>query len=555
MYYYLLYFIFRKFNYKLGSIVDYGMPEESTETSNFGGRSGRMTMPSKNVIIAVVLSMTMIMAAGCAGWGTNGPTESEEEADGNGEAQADEGSENEDSDTTTDGTSDGEEDERAEAPEDTLSTVEEETGAQDSTESSDTDTQAEGSESKESTDETESTGEEDSQPAESNGADEADEQDDSDDSSESETYTLTVTVESPEGHNVEGADVSVVTYDGGEPVDSAATDENGQATFEVENGDYEVSVGGTQFHQSSDNRLVTVNGEDTAFDVNMQNPDGMYDYSMTVQVVDEDGNPVANELVRIGTPGEKLEKHITDENGEVTISFGNSAEDDAVMQTIEVRDEEYSASITLGEQTEQIVVSDDSERETHELTVHAGERAPVENVDVTIERWDGSTTTKTTGENGQVTFTVYPGEYTVTGSDERGEEQTVAVSVPDQQDVLLDQMGTPVPEQVTTTLDVVDQDGEPVEGVTVEAMTSIPPTYADVYIQSEPTDENGQATVEAHAGQTYSIDRVVDSAGNSYSVQRVGDGQTLHIEEDGTADTIVVERSENDTQQPLVVAA
>lgn len=529
------------------------MPEDSTETPNFGGRTERMTMPSKNVIIAVILSMTMVTAAGCAGWGTDGPTESEEETDGNGEAQADEGSENEDSGTTTNGTGDEEKDEGADASEDTVSTSENETGAQDSPGSSETDTQSNESDSEESSDGTESTGEGDSQPAESNDTDEANEQDDSDDVSESETHTLTVTVESPEGQAVEGATVSIVTYDGGESVDSATTDENGQATFEVENGEYEVSVSGTQFHQSSDNRLVTVSGEDTAFEVNMQNPGGMYDYSMTVQVVDTDGNPITNELVRIGTPGEGLEKHITDDNGEVTISFGNSSEDDAVMQIIEVRGEEYPVSVTRGEQTEQITVSDDSERETHELTVHAGEQAPVENVDVTIERWDGVTTTKTTGENGQVTFTVYPGEYTVTGIDERGEEQTVAVSVPDQQNVLLDQMGTPAPEQVTATLEVVDQDGEPVEGVTVEAMTSIPPTYADVYIQSEPTDANGQVTVEAHAGQTYSIDRIVDSAGNSYSVQQVGDGQMLHIDEDGTTDTIVVERPENNAQQSLAV--
>lgn len=530
------------------------MPEESTETPNVGGRVERMTMPSKNVIIAVILSMTMVTAAGCAGWGADGPTESEEETDGNGEAQADEGSENEDSGTTTDGTVDEEKDERADAPEDALSTSENEIGAQDSTESSDTDTQSDGSDSEESSDETESTGEGDSQPAESNDTDEADERDDSDDFSESETHTLTVTVESPEGHDIEGATVSVVTYDGGESVDSVTTDENGQATFEVENGDYEVSVDGTQLHQSFENRLVTVSGEDTAFEVNMQNPGRMYDYSMTVQVVDEDGNPIANELVRIGTPGEELEKHITDDTGEVTISFGNSAEDDAIMQIIEIRGEEYPVSVTLGEQTEQIIVSDDSERETHELTVHAGEQAPVENVDVTSERWDGVTTTKTTSENGQVTFTVYPGEYTVTGIDERGEEQTVAVFVPDQQNVLLGQMGTPAPEQVTATLEVVDQDREPVEGVTVEAITSIPPTYADVYIQSEPTDENGHVTVEAHADQTYSIDRVVDSAGNSYSVQQVGDGQMLHIDEDSTADTIVVERSENNAQQSLAVA-
>lgn len=579
-------------------------------------------MASKSVIIAVLLSMAMVTAAGCAGWGTDGPTDPEEETDSNGEAQADEESENEASDRAENG--------GTETSDDTSSTSDSDTGVQDSSESSDTtsDTsQSNGSGSDESTDETGATGNGDSQtdadssaddsddtgdapapsdsdefdsdgsdsPNESDGegsSDENDSQNDSDetdsndldssdDSNESdngddtddstgnetgdsdnetddeeETHTLTVQVYNSEGEPVEGADVSLVMYDPGEPVDEGVTDSSGEAQFTVPNGSYEVTVSGVEDAQSTLDMGTSVQGEDTTHTVNLYDPDDdMHLYSATIQVVDEDGNPIPNELVEVGPVDTELQRLITDENGEVTVEFGNSSLDDAVMYEAVVRGESHSFSVERGVQHEQIVVSDDSERQTHELTVNAGERVGIEGVDVTIERWDGQTTTKTTGEDGQVTFDVYPGEYTITGVDPRGEEQSVDVTVPDQQEVLLDEMAYPAPDEVETTLTVVDQNGDPVEGVTVEAMTSIPPHYADVYIQSEPTNENGEVVVEAHAGQNYSIDRIEDTDGNSYQVVSVGDGMTLHVNEDGESDEIVVERPAEATQQSFTATA
>lgn len=619
----------------------------------------------------------MVMTAGCAGWGTDGPTDPEEETDSNGEAQAEEDS-------------DGAEDKGTETPDDTASTSEGDTEAQDSSKSSDatSDTsQSDGSSSDKSTDETGATGNGDSQtdtdgseddsndregadesdsdssdsPEESDGegsSEEDDSQDDSngtdesndDETDDEETHTLTVQVHDPEGESVEGADVSIVTYDGGESVDTGTTDENGEFQVEVPNGDYEVSVTGTEYAQSSANRLIAVQDGDTTFNVHLYNPDvpgsephtltvnvispegnpvedapvsvvsqdgdftasqgttdekgqvmmevpegqyeivvdtsdmqfvddetheiemdvaaqeytvqlspppsEMYDYSATVQVVDEDGNPISNELVTVtprGSPGS--EQYITDENGEFTIPGGSSAEGDAIDHEVEVRGEIHNVHLVMGSQHEQITVSSDADRETHELTVNAGERVGVEGVDVTIERWDGQTTTKTTGEDGQVTFDVYPGEYTVTGVDDRGEEQSVDVTVPHQQEILLDDVAYPAPDEVETTLRVIDQNGDPVEGVTVEAITSIPPHYADVYIQSEPTDENGEVVVEAHAGQNYSIDRIEDADGTSYQVVSVGDGMTLEIDEDGESDEIVIERPTEDAQASYAIAA
>lgn len=41
----------------------------------------------KNSVIATTFAIIMLISAGCAGWGDDGPTEPEEETDGNGEAQ------------------------------------------------------------------------------------------------------------------------------------------------------------------------------------------------------------------------------------------------------------------------------------------------------------------------------------------------------------------------------------------------------------------------------------------------------------------------------------
>ncbi|MFC7008554.1 carboxypeptidase regulatory-like domain-containing protein [Halalkalicoccus salilacus] len=702
-------------------------------------------MLSKQTTIAVVLSMIMVMSAGCAGWGTDGPTNPDEETDGNGEAQTNEspsddqetesndsgteeeqqGSEgNSDTSTSTDSTEESSSEANtnetdANGPSETEDSKTVESTEADTPDETETDSSQTGSDqgdespssnggddngegSPASGDNKENSGEKppengenrdlgssDENGANGNGDDgnnkngeqvtcdafdaheeaqeyfdenpeergHLDENNDGvacealqDGSDEPETHTLTVQVYNPDGEPAEDADVSVVTYDGGAPVDEGVTDENGEFQVKVPDGDYEVSVTGTEYAQSSANRLVTVQDGDTTFNVHLYNPDvpgsephtltvnvvspegnpvedapvsvvsqdgdvtasqgttnengqvmmevpegqyeiavdtsdmqfvdeetheiemgvaaqeytvqlsppqgEMYDYSATVQVVDGDGNPVPNELVTVtpwGSPGS--EQYITDENGEFTIPGGSSAEGDAIGHEVEVRGEIHNVHLVMGPQHERITVSSDADRETQELTVNAGEQVGVEGVDVTIERWDGQTTTKTTGEDGQVTFDVYPGEYTVTGVDDRGEEQSVDVTVPDQQEVLLDEMAYPAPDEVETTLKVVDQNGDPVEGVTVEAMTSIPPHYADVYIQSEPTDENGEVVVEAHAGQNYSIDRIADTDGTSYQVVSVGDGMTLEVDEDGESDEIVVERPTEDAQASHAVAA
>lgn len=368
-------------------------------------------MPAKRTLVGVLLSVMLILSAGCAGWGEDGPQDLEAEANENDEAQAQGDLETEEQESAN--SEDTDEVVNTAATSEARNT--DPVSANKSTEPENETTRGDEAD----TDNSESPNESDSN--------------DVTESEEPETHHLTVTVTSPEGHAVENAEVSIVTYDGGADVADATTADNGQATFDVKEGAYEVLVSHDQFDQSPANRIVMVD-EDTDFEVRLENPGGMYEYSITIQVVHQDGNPISNELVRIGTPGENPENYLTDENGEVTITFQNSAETDAIQKTIEVRGQEYPAHITMGEQRKEIIAQ--GERETHQLKVQTGERNPIEGIDVTIERWDGATTTKTTTEAGTASFEVYPGEYTIT-SEYNGDTHTETVTVENDSSVQL----------------------------------------------------------------------------------------------------------------------
>lgn len=117
------------------------------------------------------------------------------------------------------------------------------------------------------------------------------------------THELKVTVTNHNGDPVEGASVSIVTYDGGEDVASGTTNSDGVATFDVPNGSYEavVTTEDDELLQPSDQRLVDVNGEDASLDVQMQssgdNGGGEETHTLTVyadsavtlESTDEDG--------------------------------------------------------------------------------------------------------------------------------------------------------------------------------------------------------------------------------------------------------------------------
>lgn len=330
----------------------------------------------------------MVLSAGCAGsgWGEDGPTQPEAEGDrtGDDEAQAQQEVGGDDDETGEQSQSaEGDGDEPTDEPESQMGD-----GSSQSTDSDSSDSDSD-------------SGQDD---VGSDGA-----QDDE----EAESHTLTATVIDPDGEPVEGMQVDLSTYPDGEPVASATTDTNGQVTFEVERGDYELNPDTEDsLHTDFGTHPVAVS-EDTEYRIQLSPPEGGYEYALTVQVVDESGKPIPNELVRIGVlhAGGAGQSYITDENGEVTMKYTadslNEYQDFGITVRGELRAEVF---LRAGETHERVIVSSDEERVTHQLDVYAGEVYPIEGVDVTIQRWDGATTTKTTGEDGKASFDVYPGD-------------------------------------------------------------------------------------------------------------------------------------------------
>lgn len=88
-----------------------------------------------------------------------------------------------------------------------------------------------------------------------------------------ETHTATVVVTDLDGVRLEGLDVSVTTYEAGEPIGEGTTDECGEVQFEVEDGGYEVRAYSDELSQSSANMGFGVDGEDVAYIINLYDTD------------------------------------------------------------------------------------------------------------------------------------------------------------------------------------------------------------------------------------------------------------------------------------------
>lgn len=159
------------------------------------------------------------------------------------------------------------------------------------------------------------------------------------------------------------------------------------------------------------------------------------------------------------------------------------------------------------------------------VPVRAGTRdRPADNVDITITREeDGATTTKTTGEDGEVVFDVYGGDYTITGVDTHGNRQTVSRSLTSENTVVyLDEMR---PSDWTSLQPIeftVHMMGRAVvPGVIVKAREK---GSNEVSIETEPTDEQGVTMGEGKHGAEY-ITWVVDAEdGTQYEPLSAGPG-------------------------------
>lgn len=168
------------------------------------------------------------------------------------------------------------------------------------------------------------------------------------------------------------------------------------------------------------------------------------------------------------------------------------------------------------------------EPETHTLTVVAGEYMPVTDLPITLERLsDGATTTNETDSYGTTEFTVTDGEYRVSGTDPNGNEaeKTVTISGEDRR-VTLGALEQEWPDTHTLTVQVVDQDGDPVEGAVVSGLGDRLPSGADAMAQNE-TSENGVAELSVWGDMSYTIDgRTENAQSDPQDISIDGDTET-----------------------------
>lgn len=177
-----------------------------------------------------------------------------------------------------------------------------------------------------------------------------------DDEDDTETHTLTVVAIGPDGEPVADADVGIVTWDGGNPSADGTTDENGEATFELPDGEYEIAVRTEGLVNPSDDRLVGIDGDDVERTIQLVEWGESEDTKTAlIRVVDQDGNPVEGEPVTYGNSmlsdadsvDELHEPTVerTDENGEVRIVLAASDPTDVVPFLVGVRDQEQSITL------------------------------------------------------------------------------------------------------------------------------------------------------------------------------------------------------------------
>lgn len=564
-------------------------------------------MVPRERLLAVSLALIMVTAAGCAGWGTDDPatTGNQQENDTEDLNDAANGAENEStnasanssgnqsnataSDSSDESTSERDQsssDAESDAQSDPQQSNEGDASDRDSTDRTqdgDTGAHDDTSDTGDGTDSTDdmSTADGDQK------SDKKDQQSDGDKKSDGkehnekpETYTLTATVLSPDGEPVEGMDVSLSTYDEGEDVATATTDVNGQVTFDVEQGDYElVPHVSESAHTDYGTHLVDVS-EDTEYTIQLVSPpgdegDGADDSddtdeqkndsndsddgegedknngnekdrvteterTLTVTVVDENGEPI--EGASVHATGPVLSNGVAHEPAGKTNANG--------VAKLTAYDGEYGVEAQYdGTTTEEktVVVDGDTEvtvtidtspdedpgEETHTLTVTVtdpnGEPVTGETVHVVTYSGGADVASKETDENGTAQFQLENGDYELGVSAlDRGllqpsDQRLVSINSEDEEFTIeLQYSGNEPPDTATGIVRVVDDEGNPIEG---ERVTLTPPgTMKKSEKKQRVTDENGEVRIELAAGEP---DDVV-----TYGVEVRGEEKQLGIMSD-----------------------
>lgn len=347
----------------------------------------------------------------------------------------------------------------------------------------------------------------------------------SDEPGPTETHTLTVTVTDPDGEPVTDETVHIVTYDGGADVASGTTDENGTVQFDLENGDYEVAVSAPDqdLYQPSDQRLVTIDGEDEEFSVQLRSPDGDETHTLTVTIIDQ---TAAGPMDGTATVDGETKDVVGDEGAEFEVEDGTYAvTGEASTDGWHVGSEE----VTIDGGDKEVSLPANPIRT---VTVDTGEAG----VDVTLVDENGDEVkTKTTDDDGRVEFDALPGTYSLHAD---GYESN-GVTVPGAHDPETVEMS---PETVTHTLTINNAGTS-----TVEIEREARPGGDDGEIITAEPDENGVVQVDVEEG-TYHV-RTDDR--NDTMVGIHVDENTEITLQDPNADPITIEVVDADTGERI----
>lgn len=431
-------------------------------------------------------------------------------------------------------------------------------------------------------------------PADSDDGDDGDDRNGTTDGDgEDETHEVTVTLRTPgpDAEPIGGVDVQVVTHEGGEQVATGTTDENGQVTFDLQRGGYELLVDhDTTEYVAIGTFLFGVDGsgndvqfvlsppiedgkEEPATTDQPQTPDNVTEREKPADAPtgagDDDGDSDSGEQSdQTPAAGDDGGDDDSGEDRPDDAGDGDSEQDPETEQPEEPESPEPESpepeqpdnepeQPPEQEQPEQPEEPESPDEETHKVTVNAGEAVPVEGVEITITGENNQIEeTLTTDESGAVVFNVPDGEYTITGVDQRGYEQTTTVTV-DGEDtsVLLGGMAAPDPPVRTVTFEVVNAEtGEPIEGASITGIGNRLPGGGEALLYAE-TGADGSADVEAFES-SYSLDIRADGYETSYQSITVDDDMMVEISltPDGTETTPPENETGNESGQSAVTA-
>ena len=284
--------------------------------------------------------------------------------------------------------------------------------------------------------------------------------------------------------------------------------------------------------------------EDESPPVTESESDGNTTHSLIVRLRHDSGAPVDGEVLLDGPDGRSL------------------YESSNAKVVLEVEPGDYSVSAAdfeerIGSEWHDVRVYDDTEfvvtlieMVVEDVTALAGPDRTTASpgVEITSERRDGATTTKTTDEDGAVVFRLYRGNYRMTAVDESGQEETQSVLV-DRPGIVVefDSFGSysNLPLRMLT-FEVRDYNGSPISGIIMQGRatgisgTSNEGSFDDeVDFETASTDASGIATTQARERHEYDVWGVDAESGEYYDPAYVNTGTQDEITISGDTTVLI----------------